>query len=441
MNFRKTLSVNQQNHLQIGGFDVTDIVKKYGTPLYVIDGNYVKSVAEVFDKTIKQVYPLSKVCYASKALSNIALYKLIKKCGLSADVVSAGEIFTALKAGFNPEEMFFHGNNKLISELEYAINNGVGTIVVDNPVELDRIDEIAKRKGIIQNIIVRINPGVEAHTHSYVQTATVDSKFGSSIANGDAEEVMAKALKYKNIKLSGTHCHIGSQIFDKTAFKLAVEKVCAFLLNFKTKYDFDIQTVNFGGGFGIYYTDEDVKYSIDDYADYVRNIAEAFKKEVETKNLGKPYLVIEPGRAIVGEAGITLYTVGSIKEIKGVRKYLNVDGGMFENPRYALYNSKYSAVIANRAGDLSEETVTVAGKCCESGDILIKDIYLPNAKTGDILAVFSTGAYNYSMSSNYNSNFIPPMLMTFDGKIDYIIKPQTYEDLVRNNVVPKWLED
>lgn len=440
MNFRETLKINKDNHLQIGNFDSVDIANKYGTPLYVLDGNYVESVATVFKKTINKIYPNSMVCYASKALSNMAMYKLIDKCGLGTDVVSSGEIYTALKSGFDASKMFFHGNNKLISELRFAIENNVGVIVVDNLIELERIDQIAKEYNKIQNIIIRINPGVEAHTHTFVQTATVDSKFGSSISNGDADFIMKKALKYSNICLLGTHCHIGSQIFDKTAFKIAVDKVTDFASKFQAENNFSFKIMNFGGGFGIYYTDEDVKYTIEEYADYVENVALAFKNDVEAKNLGNPMLVIEPGRAIVGEAGITLYEVGSIKDIKGIRKYINIDGGMFENPRYALYNSKYSAVIANRCDSKNVEKVTIAGKCCESGDIIIKDIDFPEAKIGDIIAVFSTGAYNYSMSSNYNSNFIPPMVMTYNDNIDYIVKPQTFEDLVRNNVVPEWLE-
>ena len=440
MNYRDTLKINDKNHLQIGNFDATEIAKKFGTPLYVIDGNYVESVATVFDKTIKENYANSKVCYASKALSNMAMYKLIKKCGLGTDVVSYGEIYTALQAGIDAKDMYFHGNNKLEKELDYAISNNVGVIVVDNLIELERIDKIAKKYNKNQDIIVRINPGVEAHTHTFVQTATADSKFGSAIANDDAQIIMSKALEYKNINLLGTHCHIGSQIFDKTAFKIAVEKVTDFAKEFASKYDFTFKIMNFGGGFGIYYTDEDVKYTIEEYADYVKNVASTFATCVKEKGLGCPMLVIEPGRAIVGEAGITLYEVGSIKDIKGIRKYLNIDGGMFENPRYALYNSKYSAILANRANDKPVEKVTIAGKCCESGDIIIKDIDLPKANIGDIVAVFSTGAYNYSMSSNYNSNFIPPMVMTYNNNIDYIVKPQTFEDLVRNNVVPEWLE-
>lgn len=441
MNYRDTLKINEKNHLQIGNFDAVDIANQFGTPLYVLDGNYVKSVAEIFDKTIKETYPNSMVCYASKALSNMALYKLVASAGLGADVVSAGEIYTALKAGFNPKNMFFHGNNKLVTELDFAIQNNVGVIVVDNQIELDRIDSIAKKYDKVQDIIIRINPGVEAHTHSFVQTATADSKFGSSIQNGDAENIMKKALVYNNINLLGTHCHIGSQIFDKKAFVLAVEKVTAFAEIFSKKYDFTFKMLNFGGGFGVYYTDEDVKYTIEEYADYVKNVASAVKNEVEKRNLGNPKLIIEPGRAIVGEAGITLYRIGSIKEIKGIRKYLNIDGGMFENPRYALYNSKYSAIVANKGNAEMVEKVTIAGKCCESGDIIIKDIDFPKAEVGDIVAVFSTGAYNYSMSSNYNSNFIPPMVLTLDDKIGYIVKPQTFEDLVRNNVVPDWLSE
>ena len=440
MNTRDTLKVNSLNHLEIGGCDTVELVKKFGTPLYCLDEAYVRNVCKIFSDTIKKEYGDGTVAYASKALSCIALYKIVKEENLCVDVVSGGEIYTALKAGFNPEKMFFHGNNKLVSELQYAIGSGIGYIVADSFDEIDLINEIAGKMSKTQRVLFRVNPGIEAHTHHSIQTATVDSKFGFSVSNGDAVKVLQKALDAKNVIPVGFHCHIGSQIFDKNAFGLAVDKMTDFIKSVKNLCNFETEILNMGGGYGIYYTEGDPHFTLDEYTDYVKRLIVKLKECIEVKQIRKPVLVIEPGRSIVGEAGITLYTVGAVKEIKGVRKYVAIDGGMGDNPRFALYQAKYEAVFANRVNNETQEIVTVAGKCCESGDMIAVDVNLPDAKRGDIVAVFSTGAYNYSMSSNYNRNPIPPMILVKDGKADYMIKPQTYEDITRNDVVPDWIK-
>ena len=330
-----------------------------------------------------------------------------------------------------------HGNNKLLRELEFAVDNKIGNIVVDSYTEADILDGLAAKRGIKQNVLIRTNPGIEAHTHAFVQTARTDSKFGFSINDGAAEEITKHILSKKNLVLKGYHCHIGSQIFEKQSFVLAAEKVMDFIAKMKKSLGFEACELNIGGGFGVWYTDEDPKLKLNDYANYLKALISAIKAKAEEHKLNRPYLLIEPGRSIVGEAGVTLYTVGAIKDIPGIKKYVAIDGGMFDNPRYALYQSKYTVLLADRANEKSTERVTIAGKCCESGDIIAVDVPLPEAKTGNILAVLTTGAYNYSMASNYNRNFIPAAVLVKYGKAEYIVKPQTYEDIVRNDVLPE----
>lgn len=439
MNYRDTLFVDELGHLNIGGADTVDLVRRFGTPLYVLDEEYVRRVCRAFLRALNDNYGDGTVAYASKAFSAKAIYKIVADEDMSVDVVSMGEIATALSSGFNPKKMYFHGNNKLISELEYAIKNGIGTIVVDNLEEIDIIDELASDLGVVQNILFRTNPGVEAHTHNFVQTAKVDSKFGFSIANGEADLAVESALTKKNVKLLGFHSHIGSQIFEKEAFSLAVDKLTDYIVHVNERFNFTTEVLNMGGGFGVWYTDEDPAFSVEEYALYVKNIADTLSQCVVRKGINKPYLVLEPGRSIVGEAGITLYTVGMIKDIKGVKKYVCIDGGMGDNPRFALYQAKYSAVVANNANAKPSQKVTLAGKCCESGDI-IATVELPDVKRGDIIAVFTTGAYNYSMASNYNRNPIPPVVLVKDGKADYIVRPQTVEDIMSRDATPEWIK-
>ncbi len=441
MNTRDTLKINEKGHLEIGGADCVELAKEFGTPVYLFDEAYIRKMMRVYRETLAREYgDNGMVLYASKAFSCKAIYRIAEEENIGVDVVSGGELYTALQAGFPAERIYMHGNNKLDYEIGEALDAGVGCIVADAYSEIDKIDAEAQKRGICQRILLRINPGVEAHTHAFVQTATTDSKFGFSISNGEAERVTAYALSKEHIRLEGYHCHIGSQIFEKQSFVLAVEKCMAFCAEMKEKYGFDVTTLNLGGGYGIWYTDEDRKIPPEGYAEYLIALISTVKEKAKEIGMSLPYLLIEPGRSIVGEAGITLYTVGAIKEIPDVKKYVAVDGGMFDNPRYALYESKYTAVLANRANEEATERVTIAGKCCESGDIIAADVLLPKAESGDLLAVLSTGAYNYSMAMNYNRNKIPPCVLVNEGKGEYIVQPQTYADITRNDVVPARLE-
>ncbi len=429
--------INEKGRLEIGGADTVELAKKFGTPLYVYDENHIRNMMRVYRETLQNEYDGNGlVLYASKAFSCMGMYAIAKSEGLGADVVSGGELYTALKAGFPPEKIMMHGNNKLKDELTLAVKSNVGWIVVDSLYEADILNNLAQEAGKVQNILLRINPGVEAHTHSFVQTATPDSKFGFSVADGSAKETVKNLLTKTNLCLKGFHCHIGSQIFEKQSFVLAAEKCFSFLADLK-ELDFEAEVLNLGGGYGIRYTKDDPDLRFSDYADFFKSLIDAVKSACVNRNLKRPYLCIEPGRSIVGEAGITLYTVGAIKEIKGIKKYLAVDGGMFESPRYCLYGSKYEAVLANRANEEASEVVSIAGKCCESGDLIGEGFNLPAAKSGDILAVFSTGAYHYSMASNYNRNLVPPVVLIKDKKAKYLVKPQTYDDLIRNDVLPQ----
>ncbi len=441
MNERETLKINDKGHLEIGGADTVELAGKFGTPLYVFDEKYIRGMMRVYKHTIDSDYDGNGMAlYASKAFSCMAMYKIAQSEGLGVDVVSGGELYTAIKAGFPAKNIFMHGNNKLLNELTYALDNNIGTIVVDSYREADIIDRLAADRGITQNVLIRINPGVEAHTHAFIQTARTDSKFGFSVSDGTAESITAYILSKKSLKLRGYHCHIGSQIFEKQSFVLAVDKVMDFMANIKQATGFEADMLNIGGGFGVWYNDEDPKLKFSDYAGYLKALIAEIKKKSSLHGLKLPYLLLEPGRSIVGEAGITLYTVGAVKDIPGIRKYVAIDGGMFDNPRYALYQSKYTVLLANRAAEKCTERVTVAGKCCESGDLIAVDVPLPEAESGDIMAVLTTGAYNYSMASNYNRNLVPPAVLVNDGRADLIIKPQTYEDLVRSDIVPERLK-
>lgn len=441
MNARDTLKINAVGHLEIGGADAIELAQRFGTPLYVFDEAHIRKMMKAYKSVIEDFYGGNGlVLYASKAFACTAIYAIAKLEGIGVDVVSGGELYTALSAEFPAEKIYMHGNNKLERELAFALDNGVKNIVVDSLREADILDRLAAGRNIVQNVLIRINPGVEAHTHAFVQTARTDSKFGFSVADGTAEQTVKHVLSKSNINLRGFHCHIGSQIFEKQSFVLAAEKVMDFAADIKEKTGFEIKELNLGGGFGVWYNDEDPKFKPEDYADYVKALIVAIKDKSKKLELTEPFLLLEPGRSIIAEAGITLYTVGAIKDIAGVKKYVAVDGGMFDNPRYALYQSKYTALLANRAAEPATEKVSIAGKCCESGDLIAVDVALPKANSGDVLAVLTTGAYNYSMASNYNRNFIPPAILVNCGKAEYIIKPQSYEDLTRNDCIPERLK-
>lgn len=441
MNARDSLGVNPDGHLQIGGCDAVELAEKFGTPLYVFDESYIRSMMRVYKRTIEKEYGgHGNVLYASKAFSCLAMYRIAQQENIGCDAVSGGELYTALKAGFDASEIYVHGNNKSVEELTMSVKAGVGAVVIDSYREAELLNDVAASFGVKQKVLIRVNPGVEAHTHAFVQTARTDSKFGFSINDGAALEYTKHVLSMENLDLKGYHCHIGSQIFEKQSFVLAAQKMMKFICEIKEKTSFEAEILNMGGGFGIHYTDDDPKLRLSDYAEYLTAMIVTIKEEAKALNLTLPYLLIEPGRSIVGEAGITLYTAGSVKDIPGIRKYIAVDGGMFENPRYALYQSKYEAVKASDVNAPKTQKVSLAGKCCESGDLIGVDMPMPDIESGDIIAVFSTGAYHYSMASNYNRNFIPQAVLVTGGKAETIIKKQTYEDLVRNDAIPESLK-
>lgn len=429
----ENLSVNSENHLEIGGCDTVKLAKKFGTPLYVLDEDLFRKNCCVYKNAIEKYYNGNGlVLYANKSLCTLHTCKVAMEEGLGADVVSGGELYTAIRAGFPMDKIYFHGNNKTDDELIMAVENRVGHIIVDNEYELTRLNEIAKAQGIVQNIMFRIKPGVDAHTHSFIQTGQIDSKFGVALENGEAFAVYETAYKMSNVNPDGLHCHIGSQIFDVEPFMKSAEIMMNFAGDLKDKLGLEIKKLNLGGGYGIRYTENDDPVP---YDDYIKHVADVVKAVADKRGLSVPQILMEPGRSICAPAGITLYTVGAIKDIKNVRKYVSVDGGMADNPRFIMYESEYSAVVANKAGDEKTDKVTVAGKCCESGDLLIRDTMLQPTESGDILAVLATGAYNYSMSSNYNRIPRPAMVSVSGGNAKVIVKRETYEDIIRNDIL------
>ena len=422
-----------KDHMTIDGCDTIKLAKQYGTPVYLMSKSIIDDRCSMFLEILKKEYPDSIISYASKAFCCKEIYRIINAHGLSCDVVSGGELATALSAGFPREKIFFHGNNKTPFEIDYAIKNNVLNFIVDNYTEIENILFCVKKiknfnKKI--NIIVRVNPGIEAHTHEFVQTAKTDSKFGIDINNIDTEKFILKITNQKELNFLGLHCHIGSQIFEKEPYIVATKKLCEFLVKLKQKHNIDVNMLNLGGGFGAWYTNKDKNLKKSDYKSFISSIAKELKNSITKNNLIQPTLVIEPGRSIVAEAGFTLYTVGNIKEIKGIRKYVSIDGGMFENPRYVMYGAHYTAVKCDHTSN-QQEKVTIVGKCCESGDCITKDIKMEKVNTGDIIAILSTGAYNYSMASNYNRNPIPPVVLLDKGKSKVIVKGQTYKDLIK----------
>lgn len=426
------LNVNEKGHLTIGGCDTVELAKEYGTPLYVLDENVIRDTCRSYVNSFKKFYNGNGMpLYASKALSCKELCRIAKEENIGLDVVSGGEIYTALQAGFPMEKVHFHGNNKTSDEIKFALESKVGKFVVDNLYELELLNKIAGEMGITANISFRIKPGVDAHTHDFIRTGQIDSKFGFALETGEAFEAVKEAIKLENVCLKELHCHIGSQIFDIDPFVAAAEIMMDFIGKIKNELGVVISELNLGGGFGIMYTDKDEPVP---YENYMEKVSVAVKAKSEKYGLPIPFIFIEPGRSVVGEAGITLYTVGGKKVIPDVRTYVSVDGGMTDNIRYALYQSAYTVVNASKADKEADETVTVAGKCCESGDLVQEHTKVANIEVGDTLAVLSTGAYNYSMASNYNRIPRPAMVMVNNGKSRVIIKRESYEDIARNDI-------
>ncbi len=425
------LRVNTAGNLEFDGADVVSLASRYSTPLYCMSENQIRSSCREFTKAMSDNYANSMVIYASKALNCKELCRIVDSEGLGIDVVSGGELYTALSVDFPRERIFFHGNNKTASELNYALESGVGTIIVDNETELELLNSIAAAHGVVADIMLRIKPGVEAHTHQYVVTGSIDSKFGFALENGEAFEAVANTKRFENVRLTGIHCHIGSQIFETEPFCESARIMLGFIKKVRDELDVTITKLNLGGGFGIKYVDKNDPLSA---SEFIKDVASVVKSEAAKLGLELPQMLIEPGRAIVAPAGITLYTVGGVKEIAGVRTYVSVDGGMPDNPRYALYGSEYTAVVANKASKPADKVVTIAGRCCESGDLIQENTYIQQAAPGDIIAVLATGAYNYSMASNYNRIPRPEMVMIKDGEARTIIRRESYEDIVKNDI-------
>ncbi len=426
------LNINANGHLTIGNVDTVELAKQYGTPVYVIDEQAVRNNCKAFVSSMKENYGENGlVLYASKAFCCKEMCRICNEEGMGLDVVSGGELYTAISAGFPTEKICFHGNNKTVQELTMAVENGVGRIVVDNIEELGRLDTICKEKNMKANILLRIKPGVEAHTHEFIRTGQIDSKFGFAIETGEALDAVKKAIATENISITGLHCHIGSQIFDIDPFVFAAKVMLDFMALVKKETGTELKELNLGGGFGIKYLSTENPPA---FFDYMNTVAGKVKEYAKELGLNSPFIFIEPGRSIVGAAGITLYTVGSVKEIPNIRTYVAIDGGMFDNPRYILYQSKYEIMCANKANEPKDMCVTVAGKCCESGDLIGEHTMIQQVEPGDILAVLSTGAYNFSMASNYNRNGRPPVVMVNNGTSRIIVKRDSYEDLVRNDI-------
>lgn len=426
------INVNENGHLVIGGCDTTELAKKFSTPLIVYDEQQIRQNCRDFVNSIEENYDgHGLVCYASKAFSCLEMCRICKEEKMGLDVVSGGEIYTAVKAGFPTERICFHGNNKTNDELTMALDNNIGRIIVDNIEELERLSKLASKTNKTVKIMLRIKPGIDAHTHNFIRTGQIDSKFGFALETGEAMIAVKTAIDADNIELVGVHCHIGSQIFDIDPFELAAKVMIDFIADVKAKTGHDIKELNLGGGFGIKYLETEKP---EKFTEYMKRVAKVIKAEAKDKNIELPFILIEPGRSIVGAEGLTLYTVGAVKLIPNIRTYVSIDGGMTDNPRYILYQSEYEAICANKVNEPKNTKVTIAGKCCESGDLIQENADLQTVSAGDLVAIFSTGAYNYSMASNYNRIPRPAVAMAKDGKARLIINRETYEDITRNDI-------
>ena len=429
--FPITAGVNDEDHLVLGGCDALDLVAQFGTPLYVFDEATLRDMCRQFVGEFTSRYDITTVVYAAKAFINPALARLINEEGLGLDVVSGGELAVAQAVDFPAEAIYFHGNNKSADELDMALEYGIGRVVVDNFQELGILNKIARRRGMVQDIMLRLSPSVDPHTHVHTTTGILDSKFGIPIETGGAEQAIRQALEAANLNLVGLHFHLGSPIFELEPYSIAIDTALTFSAQFRGE-GLQLQEFSPGGGFAIGYAREQPPPAISDYAEVITSTV---RKRCADLDLGEPRLVIEPGRAIVGRAGVALYTVGAIKDIPTVRKYVSLDGGMGDNIRPALYEARYEAAVANRMSDAPQETVTLAGKFCESGDVLIRDISLPVLEPGDAVAIPSSGAYAPAMASNYNLNPRPAILMVKDGNARLIRRRESYQDLMRSDVL------
>lgn len=430
------LKLNRSGHMEFGGCDTVELAKKFGTPLYVLDEAMVRHSCQTYREGFEAYPGAVHFFYAGKAFLVKAMCRLLAQEGFGLDVVSGGELYTALAAGFPAAKISFNGNNKTADELKQALDAGVGQIIVDNRDELLHLNSLARRRHCRVPILLRLAPGVEAHTHSYIQTGQLDSKFGFTLAGGQAYSVCREALTLDGVSLKGLHCHIGSQIFSPEPYRVAIGIVLDVARRLQEETGWEMEELNVGGGLGIHYTAADNPPTV---AEFAAVVSEAVVTEAGARGMRLPALALEPGRSIVGEAGITLYTVGAVKEIPGIRKYVAVDGGMGDNLRPALYGAEYRCVAANKADAATTEVVTVVGRYCESGDVLVRDVALPPVASGDVLAVLSTGAYHHSMASNYNRIGRPAMVLVSNGRAELIVRRENYADLVRHDTMPSWL--
>lgn len=430
-----TTKVNNEGHLEIGGCDLVDLTQKYGTPLYVFDEETIRTIAKQYKDAFKD-YPKTSMLYASKAFMTKAIVRVLDEEGFGFDLVSDGEMYTAYSAGADMKKCLLNGNNKSVEELQMAVEYGVGLVSVDNFLELALLNEVAKSNGKTVDILLRVTPGIECHTHEYIQTGHLDSKFGFDLTQVD-EAVELLRDEYKNLNLVGLHAHIGSQIFETSIYYDEVNVLLKEMGRIKEKYGISLTHINLGGGLGIKYIESDCPPSIYEIS---QRIITSIKENAPKYNLEEPEIHIEPGRSIIGTSGVTLYTVGSQKQVPNGRKYVAVDGGMADNPRPSLYQAVYTAEVANRPNDEKVEAVTIAGRFCESGDILLEKADMPVLEEGDILCFYNTGAYGYSMSSNYNRILKPAAVLVNNSQSDIIINRESYEHLVSLDVIPDRLK-
>ncbi len=426
------LSVNEKNHLTLAGVDTVEMAKKYGTPLMLLDEGKIREKCTVYRTAMQKYFtPDSMPLYASKALSFKYIYKIAASENIGIDCVSAGEIYTAHKAGFPLERAYFHGNSKTDDEIRFAISHGVGHFVCDSVEEVAAVNEIAGELSAKQKILLRITPGIDPHTHKKISTGSVDSKFGVAIETNQAYELVKGTLALPNIELTGFHCHIGSQIFEYDPFCDAARIMIKFIADIKTMYGYEASTLNLGGGMAVRYTEDDPEI---DYEANIKGISEIVHSLCGEFGVKMPQILMEPGRSIVADAGMTLYTAGYLKEITGLKNYISIDGGMTDNPRFTLYQSPYTVLLANRMNEPCDYKCTVAGRCCESGDIIQEDVMMPKPARHDTIAVLTTGAYNYAMASHYNKVPKPAVVMIKDGEDFTVIKRETYESMISNEL-------
>ena len=423
----------KDGHLFFAGQDTTELAAKYGTPLYLLDEDRIRANIRAYKAVMERVFPQGSLpIYASKANSFKQIYRICAQEGIGVDVVSGGEIYTAVQAGFDMSRAYFQGNNKTDAEIALALDSGVGYFVVDCGEELEILEEMAAQRGIVQKVLIRVTPGIDPHTYEQVATGKVDSKFGSPIETGSAERIVKRAIECAHIDLRGIHCHVGSMVFGEDVYEQAARVMLEFMAYVKDRLGYELDVLDLGGGYGVSYVDGDGHIDI---TSKTESVAETIRENCERLGIAYPKIILEPGRSIVADAGMTLYTAGAMKVIESYKSYISVDGGMTDNPRYALYGSKYTVYDASRMDEQADMLFDVVGKCCESGDIIQPKVMLPSdVKRGDIIAVCTTGAYNYSMASNYNRIPRPAMVMLSGGESYVAVKRESMEDIVRNDI-------